>query len=47
MVKTSTNPLILRTNYDSIYLFLRTKKNKHQIHRFTPKITGGNNKIKP
>jgi hypothetical protein len=27
MVKTSNKPLILRTNYDTIFLFLRTLNN--------------------
>jgi hypothetical protein len=47
MVKTSTNPLILRTNYDCIYLFLRTKKNNHQIHRHNPLNKEGIKEIKP
>jgi hypothetical protein len=31
MVKTSATPIILRMNYDSIFLFLRTLKNIPQI----------------
>ena len=38
MVKTSIYALILRTNYDTIFIFLRTLKNKLRITEFTHSI---------
>lgn len=43
MVKTSVNTLILRMNYDTIFIFLRTLKNKLLIREFTYSIKNKNN----